>query len=403
MNQIDRLERDLSAWFGDSAVPRTPAYTDDILRRTARMRQRPRWTFPERWLPASVVTLGRRTLTPLPWRTIGLLAILALLFAAALAFYVGSRPRLPAPFGLAANGLVAYAKSGDIYTVDPVSGTRRPIVTGPESDANPRFSLDGTRLVFMRATGAGGVVPVFADADGSHQVVADFEPLFWFDPESLAWSPDGRSIALVADLEGFPAIYVVDAIEGAVRTLDFDYLEVEPYWRPPDGRELLALGGTESARKLFLVSVDDGTVRELTLPAGDRSGLRPSGWTPDGMRFAFLLGDRTHVVDLATGVETVIPVAYAHLSNDGSRVVGLNGDGTVTWLCVARIAGGPCVRISASYEGNWDTGYHWSPDDEWIITTRQDGAVLLLDPDGGSQPQPSWPADGAESWQRRAP
>ena len=43
----------------------------------------------------SVITLGRRTFAPIPWRTIGLLAVLALLIVAAVAVYVGSQPRLP--------------------------------------------------------------------------------------------------------------------------------------------------------------------------------------------------------------------------------------------------------------------------------------------------------------------
>ena len=104
MNRPENLERDLTAWLADTATPRVPDFTDDILWLTARTRQRPRWSFPEWWLPRRVLTLGRRRLRPLPWRTIGLLAVLALLIVAAVAFYVGSQPRLPPPFGLAANG-----------------------------------------------------------------------------------------------------------------------------------------------------------------------------------------------------------------------------------------------------------------------------------------------------------
>ena len=166
MNRHEHLERELTTWFVDTAAPRVPDFTDDILRLTAGTRQRPRWSFPERWLPMSVITLGRRSLAPLPWRTIGLLAVLAVLIAASVAFYIGSQQRLPAPFGLAANGVVAYASGGDIFTVDPATGTRQLIVAGPENDQDPRFSLDGTRLVFMRGDGT-SAVPVIADADGS--------------------------------------------------------------------------------------------------------------------------------------------------------------------------------------------------------------------------------------------
>ena len=81
MNRPETLERDLTAWLADTATPRVPDFTDDILQLTAGTRQRPRWRFSERWLPMSVITLGRQTFKPLPWRAIGLLAVLALLLA----------------------------------------------------------------------------------------------------------------------------------------------------------------------------------------------------------------------------------------------------------------------------------------------------------------------------------
>ncbi len=156
MSTTDRVERDITAWFGETAAPATPDYTDDILRQTAVSRQRPRWTFSERWLPMSVITFGRVNLRPVPWRAVGLLAVLGLLLAVAAALYVGSQPqRLPPPFGAAANGLVAYSKDGDIYTVDPITGARTAIVTGATVDASPAYSLDGSRLAFARTTGTG--------------------------------------------------------------------------------------------------------------------------------------------------------------------------------------------------------------------------------------------------------
>ena len=112
MNGNDRLERELTTWFVDTATPRTPDWTADILTATATMRQRPRWSFPARWLPAAIVPrLPRLTLQPVPWRRSLSLALLGLLLAAAVTLYVGSRPRLPAPFGPAVNGLVAYAEN----------------------------------------------------------------------------------------------------------------------------------------------------------------------------------------------------------------------------------------------------------------------------------------------------
>lgn len=144
MMPTERFERQLPELLTELAAPRTPDYFDDLLGQTARTRQRPAWTFLERWLP--MVDIARQPiLTPrLPLRTIGLgLLLIGLLLAAVVAIVVGTRPNLPTPFGPAHNGLVAYAKDGDIYTADPVTGVPKAIVIGPETDLRPLWSLDG--------------------------------------------------------------------------------------------------------------------------------------------------------------------------------------------------------------------------------------------------------------------
>ena len=51
MNGTDRLERELTTWFAETAAPRVPDYTADILGATATIRQRPRWSFPAAGFP----------------------------------------------------------------------------------------------------------------------------------------------------------------------------------------------------------------------------------------------------------------------------------------------------------------------------------------------------------------
>ena len=95
-----------------------------------------------------MTSLDSRVLTPrVPWRAIALAAVLIALLMAAVRRVVGTQPRLPAPFGLARNGLIAYAADGDIFTVDPATDVTTAVVVGPETDLEPKFSLDGTRLV----------------------------------------------------------------------------------------------------------------------------------------------------------------------------------------------------------------------------------------------------------------
>ena len=408
MTRPDNLERDLTVWLADTATPRVPDFSDDILWLTARTRQRPRWSFAQRWLPTSLLAPLRRAFRPIPWRTLGLLAVLALLIAAAAAFYVGSQPRLPPPFGLAASGLVAYAKSGDIYTVDPATGAREALVTGPHVDREPRWSLDGSRFAFLRSSGGVDSLAIFDLR--TRRIVATTDPLLDVDTDSIAWSADGRSIAIGASSGESRVLYIVDANTGALTALAVDYRDLDVYWRPPDGRQLLFSGGTGRHVGLFVVDVLDGTVAEIGPRSDPLGSIRPSGWTPDGRRVVFTRNDgsdrfRTYVVDVTTGAEVIFnDVGFGHVSNDGSRMVALDALGRP---CVASLNGGPCALVgqpSQAYEGTHAAGAHWSPDDEWILFREPvEGGAILIDPDGENPDRPSWIANGAESIQRVAP
>ncbi|HEX7345881.1 MAG TPA: hypothetical protein VF253_03770 [Candidatus Limnocylindrales bacterium] len=414
MNRHDAFERELTAWFFDTAMPRTPEYTTDIVQATATVRQRPRWAFAERWLPMTVVAFRRRNVAPFPWRPIALLAVLAILLVAA-AVFAGSRPRLPPPFGLAANGLVAYTQDGDILTVDPGTGARAWITSGNEQDREARWSLDGTRLAFLRALPLGTPTPVMPAetvviVDQAGKVAAKSTPIARIDIDAFAWSPDGRSIAIGGD----SVLSVVDAEAGRVTRLEVGYLDLDVYWRPGDRRELLFHGVTrDGGRGLVVVDIDDPAAARLLVPEPTEESLRPNGWTPDGRRLVYTsvgepyaetgAGLRLHVLDITTGSHVVIEAGHGHVSNDGSRILALNAEGP----CVVSIEGGHCdliARSSRAYEGGFASGVHWAPDDAWILVRdpARPGRAFLLDPSGDSQESPAWPESGGESWQRRA-
>src|SRR6185312_13093665 len=137
----------------DLAAARVPDYFDDMLRQTARTRQRPAWSALERWLPMGVIARPL-PVRPVPWRLLAVAAVILLLAVSALA-YVASRPhQLPAPFGLAANGQLYYADpAGDIFSVDPTSLQAKAIITGGDGFITPLPSRDGRSLIFERATG----------------------------------------------------------------------------------------------------------------------------------------------------------------------------------------------------------------------------------------------------------
>jgi len=133
MTSRDRLEERLPKLLDELAAARTPDYFDSMLRQTARTRQRPAWSSLERWLPMDIAARPAR-LGLTSWRPVVIaLVVLAVLLAVSAALFVGSRPRVPAPFGPARNGLVLFSSTGgDIVSVDPASGTTdRPQGLGP--------------------------------------------------------------------------------------------------------------------------------------------------------------------------------------------------------------------------------------------------------------------------------
>jgi Tol biopolymer transport system component len=403
------VDRVIAIWLTEVAPEGHVDYLDETLVALDGVRQRPVWASPRRWLPMQL-TLPRVVIP----RAVPYLALLALLLIGVIVALAvaGGQKRLPAPFGAAANGLVAYSKGGDIYTVDPTTGVRRGIVTGATIDERPAFSLDGTRLAFLRTTGAASVVFV-ADADGRNQSAIPMTPLVGVS--QLTWSPDGRSIAVTAGDGETGTLSIVDTFDRTIRKIDVvtDYEEVQ--WRPPEGRQLIVTVRVSGGLRFALVSTANDRVEVLPAPVSDVGTLfRPGGWSLDGSRFAYSTMDsQIHVLDMEGGPDVVISPslaqdtgAYPRFSNDGRRIVFMElSTGAPSWLSVAPSDGKkPATRISDEYLDPIGTDYHWSPDDSKIALQPQNGgARVLLDPAGGPASTPSWMTETVESWQRLAP
>ncbi|HET9521052.1 MAG TPA: hypothetical protein VFO73_08410 [Candidatus Limnocylindrales bacterium] len=378
-----------------------PEYADEILEQTIRTRQRPRWTFASRWLPIGAVVPTTPATGRISLRSVGLLVILALILAA-VAAVVGSRPKLPPPFGLAGNGLLAYNPQGDVALLDPETMVSRTIVLERNREHDPRWSADGTRLAFLRETGT-GLVLVVVDSAGEVQAVT--ETFTGIDSDSIAWSPDGRSIAIGGEGPQGHAIYLVDAADGTARPLAVDYDHQEAYWRPPDGDQLLfRAAGTHPG--LAIVSIADGSVVRVPTSSPESSPLRPMGWTPDGRAVLYQddsspdLGTTT-LKDIETGTETTLGVGFGHVSNGGTHVAGVD---RIRRFCIIAITGGTCrvIPVGVEVDGSFAAGVSWSPDDRWIAVSAAPGEpVWLVDPTGAVRPRVV-AASGPGSWQRLA-
>jgi hypothetical protein len=431
MTSDRRFEEGLPRLLDELYVGPMPAYRDQLLQQTARIRQRPAWSFLERWLP--MVDVARQPLRTLrmPWRTIGLvLVVLALIAAMVFAFAAGSQPPLPAPFGLARTGLVAYDSGGDIYTADPVTGVSTVIVRGPETDINPRWSRDGTTLVFERraagAEGPGLLFVVHGDGSNLMRITPDAIPAI----ASYAFSPDGKQI-LISSSSGAQRVLIAAADGTGIRPIDTPHPATSPTWRPPNGSEILFTDSGDASSGwpgIYTVDAAGGKVRTIREGLTGRNRSDPQ-WSPNGAWISYVewsnFGDgmsaETHVMAADGSRDRVLPIppgavwqAAWSWSNDSTRLLAIRGTswGMDETRAVAIPADGSGFGVEIQYPGAIQAGccssWEWAPNDQSILGTPVDetGAFLdqvLLDPAAGTFRTLPWTSVSHPSFQRLAP
>jgi Tol biopolymer transport system component len=422
MTTPTRLERALPEILDDLAAAPTLEYLDDVFSQTGRMRQRPAWTFPERWLPMADITRPGASLVAAPLRTVAIALIVIALIIAAAALYVGARQgRVPAPFGPARNGLISYENGGDIYVADPLTGKGRLVVGGPTDDHDPGFSPDGTWLAFLRSTAAPNVDLYVVRPDGEDLKLVTTSPIpsgSWVN-----WSPDSRHLGIVHLENGQKRFDIVGIDGGSPKQMAGDMAVDSFSYRPPLADQILFRAMVDGHPGLFSMSADGTDIRQLvktSTPAEDDQELSGATYSADGSRIFFQRwfpdsiqlwvmnadGSDQHRFDTQvaptwSGLPAVSPdgrwIAYWHVFEDGratQRVSVIRADGT-----------GPVVQTGPELKGN--AGIGWAPDSSKILLDTEDPAdppgQYLLDPAGGPWTKTAWEAPGGEDWQRLAP
>jgi len=432
MTSDRRFDQDLPDLLAQIAQAPAPDYRDLIVQRTAPIRQRPAWTFPERWLPMSAITSRAAVGQRFPLRIVGVAALVLIVVIVGAAVLAGSQHRLPAPFGPARNGLVTYASNGDIYTADAVSGRSAVVIKGP-GNIHPHWSADGTRLVFERQdVASGGGLLYVAGADGSDPIQVTPEPLVGIT--TYAFSPDGMEILITASPGGFPAVFIAAADGSGIRELHLPGRVTDAAWRPPDGSEVLAMDDGEDSNgidnSIYAINVATGKVR--TILTGNDVATGPwrghPAWSPDGSMISFGewpglngLDVRTHIIKADGTGDRILPIPTGALwqapyvwSNDGTRLFAIRGytnDVDQARPVVVPVDGsGPGLEIPSP--GGMGipspSAWEWAPDDSSILGTPANvsGSLLdqvLLDPVAGTSRTVPWTSVSEPSWQRVAP
>ncbi|MFQ5511072.1 MAG: prolyl oligopeptidase family serine peptidase [Candidatus Krumholzibacteriia bacterium] len=264
-------------------------------------------------------------------------------------------------------------RRSNLWIVGYDGSRHRPLTTGKRNDKAPRWSPDGTRVLYV------------SSEDGSSQLY-----LRWMDtgqtaklsnltspPGGIAWSPDGRWIAFSMRVreQVKPLADMPPKPEGAEWAKPAKVIQKLNYRL--DGAGYLKDGYTQ----LFVLPADGGTPRQLT--TGEFHHRGPPSWTPDGEALVFSanrhddweydpLNSEVYEVSVVDGS---IKALTGRAGPDASPVVSPDGK---------RIA----------YVGFDDRQQGYQVRGLYVMNRDGGGAALLTGSLDRSVRQPAWGRDG---------
>ena len=427
MTASRRFEQDLPALIADTYLAGTPDYRDDLIWLVERTPQRPAWMIPGRWLPMDLIT--ERVATPrAPWRALATIALIALLIAALAAAYVGSQPRVPAPFGIVANGLIVSSENGDIVARDTVDGASRVLIGRPEHDIAIGFAPAGDRLLIGEDDGANHLALWVAAPNGSDlkRIGGPYDQV-----SRVEWAPDGTRIAVSHQDRGADVVTIVRSDGTGEQRLAMPMGVDNATWRPPDGQELAVRGELGANWTLFLVRPDGSNVRQLDIPRAlleaPFEALSPA-WSPTGTQIAFHRlvdtpgqgngnGFRISVVDVdpAGVARNSRTLDFDPTSDDeygvswlpsGDGLVFTRHEGEADLLSIGTLAATPATRdVGVEADGGYGLlAVTVAPDGRSVFAAAPDsGSAWVVDTGTGVAVGATFRTEDAVQIQRRAP
>jgi WD40 repeat protein len=185
----------------------------------------------------------------------------------------GSRPQFSQTAANGSAGKIAFHSNRDgnfqIYVMNPDGSDVVRLTFNSLDEFLPLWSPDGSRLTFGRCSDVCDVIVIDADGRNERTVLHDAFP--------GAWSPDGNRIAV-----GAPGgVYVVN-VDGSGLTKISDLPSVRGW--SPDGRQILLVGDLDGDAEIYAFNTDGSGTVQLTNNTASDAG---ETFSSDGSRIVY--------------------------------------------------------------------------------------------------------------------
>jgi TolB protein len=171
----------------------------------------------------------------------------------------------------------------DLYAVSTADGTPRRLTTHPGSDALPRWTRDGRRVVFSSERSGNWQLYELAAEGGEPRRLRRNAHREW----QADLSPDGGWLAFLSNAEGPEHLFVMALRDGGERALVRHGRRTvlgNPHWSA-DGRRIVFSTNWPKGHGIHIVDVASGAERPLDPALG--SGCEPR-FHPDGRRVVYV-------------------------------------------------------------------------------------------------------------------